>query len=83
MTRAGGRWATRASTALGAVVAAAVVAGCGAAPVSQSVPEAGRLQGVPASTARGRYQRAKDALRDSLGDGPRARAGDVALGGVG
>lgn len=48
-----------------------------------TIAEAGRLQGVTASTARGRYQRAKEALRDSLGDGPRARAGDVALGGVG
>jgi len=31
-----------------------------------TIAEAGQLQGVPASTARGRYQRAKEALREVL-----------------
>ncbi|MFC9560858.1 RNA polymerase sigma factor [Agromyces sp. NPDC056965] len=31
-----------------------------------TIAEAGQLQGVPASTARGRYQRAKEALREAL-----------------
>ncbi|WP_157428676.1 RNA polymerase sigma factor [Agromyces salentinus] len=31
-----------------------------------TIAEAGRLQGVPASTARGRYQRAREALREAL-----------------
>jgi RNA polymerase sigma-70 factor (ECF subfamily) len=35
-----------------------------------TIAEAGELQGVPASTARGRYQRAKEALRTSLAEQP-------------
>lgn len=31
-----------------------------------TIAEVGHLQGVPASTARGRYQRAKEALREAL-----------------
>lgn len=31
-----------------------------------TIAEAGQLQGIPASTARGRYQRAKEALREAL-----------------
>lgn len=33
--------------------------------------DAARLLGIPASTARGRYQRAKEALRDALAPAPR------------
>lgn len=35
-----------------------------------TIAEAGRLQGIPASTARGRYQRAKEALRIALSERP-------------
>jgi RNA polymerase sigma factor (sigma-70 family) len=35
-----------------------------------TIAEAGQLQGVPASTARGRYQRAKEFLRESLAEQP-------------
>lgn len=35
-----------------------------------TIAEAGQLQGVPASTARSRYQRARQALRDALTERP-------------
>jgi RNA polymerase sigma factor (sigma-70 family) len=35
-----------------------------------TIAEAGQLQGIPASTARGRYQRAKEALREALAEQP-------------
>lgn len=38
-----------------------------------TIAEAGQLQGVPASTVRGRYQRAKEALRKALSE-QRSRA---------